>query len=295
LNEVYTEEEEIIVVKIIKKEVLTPQIKLMVIDAPRVARHAKAGQFVIVRINEEGERIPLTIADFDSEKGTVTIIFQEVGKSTIQLGELNEGDHITDFVGPLGKEIEEKNFGHVVCVGGGVGIAPIYPKAKALKKLGNRITSIIGARSSDLLFWEDRMQSVSDALYVTTDDGSYGEKGFVTSVLDRVIQKEKIDLVIAVGPLMMMKMVSLLTKKYELPTLVSLNPIMVDGTGMCGCCRVTVGKECKFTCVDGPVFDGHSVDYDELLARQRNYLEEEKRAVENWLMKKAEEGVHHAK
>jgi len=283
------------VVKIIKKEVLTPQIKLMVIDAPRVARHAKAGQFVIVRINEEGERIPLTIADFDSEKGTVTIIFQEVGKSTIQLGELNEGDHITDFVGPLGKEIEEKNFGHVVCVGGGVGIAPIYPKAKALKKLGNRITSIIGARSSDLLFWEDRMQSVSDALYVTTDDGSYGEKGFVTSVLDRVIQKEKIDLVIAVGPLMMMKMVSLLTKKYELPTLVSLNPIMVDGTGMCGCCRVTVGKECKFTCVDGPVFDGHSVDYDELLARQRNYLEEEKRAVENWLMKKAEEGVHHAK
>lgn len=295
MNEVYTEEEEIIVVKIIKKEVLTPQIKLMVIDAPRVARHAKAGQFVIVRINEEGERIPLTIADFDSEKGTVTIIFQEVGKSTIQLGELNEGDHITDFVGPLGKEIEEKNFGHVVCVGGGVGIAPIYPKAKALKKLGNRITSIIGARSSDLLFWEDRMQSVSDALYVTTDDGSYGEKGFVTSVLDRVIQKEKIDLVIAVGPLMMMKMVSLLTKKYELPTLVSLNPIMVDGTGMCGCCRVTVGKECKFTCVDGPVFDGHSVDYDELLARQRNYLEEEKRAVENWLMKKAEEGVHHAK
>jgi len=283
------------VVKIIKKEVLTPQIKLMVIDAPRVARHAKAGQFVIVRINEEGERIPLTIADFDSEKGTVTIIFQEVGKSTIQLGELNEGDHITDFVGPLGKEIEEKNFGHVVCVGGGVGIAPIYPKAKALKKLGNRITSIIGARSSDLLFWEDRMQSVSDALYVTTDDGSYGEKGFVTSVLDRVIQKEKIDLVIAVGPLMMMKMVSLLTKKYELPTLVSLNPIMVDGTGMCGCCRVTVGKECKFTCVDGPVFDGHSVDYDELLARQRNYLDEEKRAVENWLMKKAEEGVHHAK
>ncbi len=281
------------VVKILKKEVLTPQIKLMVIDAPRVARHAKAGQFVIIRIDEEGERIPLTIADFDQEKGTVTIIFQEVGKSTMQLGELDEGEFIADFVGPLGKEIEEKNFGQVVCVGGGVGIAPIYPKARALKMIGNHITSIIGARSSDLLFWEDRMQSVSDTLYVTTDDGSYGEKGFVTSVLDRVIQKEKIDLVIAVGPLMMMKMVSLLTKKYELPTLVSLNPIMVDGTGMCGCCRVTVGKECKFTCVDGPVFDGHSVDYDELLARQRNYLEEEKRAVENWLMKKAEEGVHH--
>jgi ferredoxin--NADP+ reductase len=295
LNKVYTEEEDKIVVKIIKKEVLTPQIKLMVIDAPRVAQHAKAGQFVIVRINEEGERIPLTIADFDPEKGTVTIIFQEVGKSTIQLGELDEGDYMADFVGPLGKEIEEKNFGHVVCVGGGVGIAPVYPKARALKMLDNRITSIIGARSSDLLFWEDRMQSVSDALYVTTDDGSYGEKGFVTSVLDRVIQKEKIDLVIAVGPLMMMKMVSLLTKKYELPTLVSLNPIMVDGTGMCGCCRVTVGKECKFTCVDGPVFDGHSVDYDELLARQRNYLEEEKRAVESWQMKKAEEGVHHVK
>ncbi|MBP8933792.1 MAG: sulfide/dihydroorotate dehydrogenase-like FAD/NAD-binding protein [Candidatus Atribacteria bacterium] len=280
-------------VKILKKEVLTPQIKLMVIDAPRVARHAKAGQFVIIRIDEEGERIPLTIADFDQEKGTVTIIFQEVGKSTMQLGELDEGEFIADFVGPLGKEIEEKNFGQVVCVGGGVGIAPIYPKARSLKMIGNHITSIIGARSSDLLFWEDRMQSVSDTLYVTTDDGSYGEKGFVTSVLDRVIQKEKIDLVIAVGPLMMMKMVSLLTKKYELPTLVSLNPIMVDGTGMCGCCRVTVGKECKFTCVDGPVFDGHSVDYDELLARQRNYLEEEKRAVENWLMKKAEEGVHH--
>ncbi len=263
------------VVKILKKEVLTPQIKLMVIDAPRVARHAKAGQFVIIRIDEEGERIPLTIADFDQEKGTVTIIFQEVGKSTMQLGELDEGEFIADFVGPLGKEIEEKNFGQVVCVGGGVGIAPIYPKARALKMIGNHITSIIGARSSDLLFWEDRMQSVSDTLYVTTDDGSYGEKGFVTSVLDRVIQKEKIDLVIAVGPLMMMKMVSLLTKKYELPTLVSLNPIMVDGTGMCGCCRVTVGKECKFTCVDGPIFDGFKVNFDDLMKKNAQYKEYE--------------------
>ena len=280
-------------VKILKKEVLTPQIKLMVIDAPRVARRAKAGQFVIIRISEEGERIPLTIADFDPEQGTVTIIFQEVGKSTMQLGELEEGDLIADFVGPLGKEIEEKYFGHVVCVGGGVGIAPVYPKARALKMHGNRITSIIGARTADLLFWEDMMQSVSDTLYVATDDGSYGEKGFVTAVLDRVIQKEKVDLVIAVGPLMMMKMVSVLTKKYNLPTLVSLNPIMVDGTGMCGCCRVTVGEQCKFTCVDGPVFDGHAVDYDELLARQRSYLEEEKRAVEAWQMKKTEEGAHH--
>ncbi|MCX6090122.1 MAG: sulfide/dihydroorotate dehydrogenase-like FAD/NAD-binding protein [Candidatus Atribacteria bacterium] len=280
--------------KILRKEILTPQIKLMVVHAPRVAHKAKAGQFVILRINEEGERIPLTIADFDPREGTITIIFQEVGKSTMQLGEREEGDDIQDFVGPLGKEIEEKKFGHVVCVGGGVGIAPVYPKARALKMLGNRVTSIIGSRTADLLFWEDMMGSVSDVLYVTTDDGTYGEKGFVTSVVERVLKSEGADLVIAVGPIMMMKMVSLLTKKFNVPTMVSLNPIMVDGTGMCGCCRVTVDHQCKFTCVDGPVFDGHLVDYDELLARQRNYLDEEKRATETWLMKKAEEEVRHA-
>ncbi len=275
--------------KILVKEVLTPQIKLMVVDVPRIARKAKPGQFVVVRFHEQGERIPLTIADFDPDAGTVTIIFQEVGKSTVHLGEMEEGDDILDFVGPLGREIEEKNFGHVVCVGGGVGIAPVYPKARALKMLGNFVTSIIGARTADLIFWEKEMRSVSDVLHVTTDDGTYGEKGFVTQVLENTLKKDTVDLVVAVGPLIMMKMVSLLTKKLGIPTLVSLNPIMVDGTGMCGCCRVTVGEKCKFTCVDGPVFDGHQVDYDELLARQRTYLDEEQRAMEVWRMKKAEE------
>lgn len=280
--------------KILEKQVLTPEIKLMVIDAPRVARKAKAGQFVILRINDQGERIPLTIADFDPEKGTVTIIFQEVGKTTMMLGEMEAGDTILDFVGPLGKEMEEKNFGHVVCVGGGVGIAPTFPKARALKEAGNRVTSIIGARTASMLFWEDKMREVSDKLYVTTDDGSYGEKGFVTTVLERVLEQEKVDLVIAVGPVMMMKMTSLLTKKHGVPTLVSLNPIMVDGTGMCGCCRVSVNGQCKFTCVDGPIFDGHAVDFDELLSRQRIYLEEEKRALEKYLATRAKEEAHYA-
>jgi len=277
------------VAQILVKEVLTPQIKLMVVEAPRVAKKAKPGQFVVIRFHEQGERIPLTIADYDPDAGTVTIIFQEVGKSTLHLGEMEEGDEILDFVGPLGREIEERQFGHVVCVGGGVGIAPIYPKARALSMLGNRVTSIIGARTADLIFWEREMRSVSDELHVTTDDGTYGEKGFVTQVLERVVKEEQVDLVVAVGPLIMMKMVSLLTKKFSIPTLVSLNPIMVDGTGMCGCCRVTVNKECKFTCVDGPVFDGHQVDYDELMARQRTYLDEEQRAMEIWRMKKVEE------
>lgn len=277
--------------KILKKEVLTPQIKLMVIDAPWVARKARPGQFVVLRINEQGERIPLTIADFDLQEETVTIIFQEVGKTTMVLGDLEEGDEILDFIGPLGKEIEEKYFGHVVCVGGGVGIAPTYPKARAFKEKGNRVTSIIGARSSNLLFWEEEMRRVSDELFVTTDDGTYGEKGFVTQILERVLNKDKVDLVVAVGPVIMMKMTSLLTEKYSIPTLVSLNPIMVDGTGMCGCCRVTVGGKCKFTCVDGPVFDGHQVDFDELMARQRIYLEEEKRALDAWLMETEKEGA----
>jgi len=282
------------VFKILEKQVLTPEIKLMVIDAPRVARKAKAGQFVILRINDQGERIPLTIADFDPKKGTVTIIFQEVGKTTMMLGEMEAGDTILDFVGPLGKEMEEKNFGHVVCVGGGVGIAPTFPKARALKEAGNKVTSIIGARTASMLFWEDKMREVSDKLYVTTDDGSYGEKGFVTTVLERVLEQEKVDLVIAVGPVMMMKMTSLLTKKHGVPTLVSLNPIMVDGTGMCGCCRVSVNGQCKFTCVDGPIFDGHAVDFDELLSRQRIYLEEEKRALEKYLATRAKEEAHYA-
>ncbi|MCX7667629.1 MAG: sulfide/dihydroorotate dehydrogenase-like FAD/NAD-binding protein [Atribacterota bacterium] len=275
--------------RIIRKETLAPQIKLMVVDAPWVARKAKAGQFVVLRITEKGERIPLTIADFDPVVGTVTIIFQEVGKSTMLLGTLEEGDEILDFVGPLGREIEEKNFGHVVCVGGGVGIAPTYPKAKALKEKGNYVTSIIGARTKTMLFWEDKMREVSDELFVTTDDGTYGEKGFVTQVLERILRNEKIDLVIGVGPVIMMKMVSVITKPHNVPTLVSLNPIMVDGTGMCGCCRVTVGGKCKFTCVDGPVFDGHKVNFDELLARQRIYLEEEQRALELWTSEKAKE------
>ncbi len=280
--------------KILEKQVLTPEIKLMVIEAPRVARKAKAGQFVILRINETGERIPLTIADFDAEKGTVTIIFQEVGKTTMMLGEMEAGDALLDFVGPLGKEMEEKYFGHVVCVGGGVGIAPTFPKARALKEAGNKVTSIIGARTASMLFWENKMREVSDRLYVTTDDGSYGEKGFVTTILERILEEEKVDLVVAIGPVMMMKMTSLLTRKYNVPTLVSLNPIMVDGTGMCGCCRVSVDGHCKFTCVDGPIFDGHAVDFDELLSRQRIYLEEEKRALEKYLVTRAKEEAHYA-
>jgi ferredoxin--NADP+ reductase len=269
--------------KILEREDLVPGIHLFKMAAPAVAQKARAGQFVVVRIDERGERIPLTIADWDKDKGTVTIVFMEVGATTARLGLLKKGDAIADFVGPLGVPAEIENYGTVVCVAGGVGAAPVAPVARALKQAGNKIITILGARSKDLLFWEDVLKSTSDRLIVTTDDGSYGRKGVVTEPLKEILESgEKIDRVVAIGPVVMMKFCSLTTAPFEVKTVVSLNPIMVDGTGMCGCCRVSVGGETKFACVDGPDFDGHKVDWDLLAARQRIYLGEEKCAYEEW-------------
>ena len=269
--------------KILEKEVLSDVVKLMVVEAPEVARKALAGQFVIIRIDESGERIPLTVADFSRDKGTVTIIFQEVGKSTMKLGTLEVGDKVVDLVGPLGLPSEIENLGTVLCVGGGVGIAPIYPIARALKDAGNTVLGIIGARSGNLLFWEDKMSEVCDELIVCTDDGSYGRMALVTQPMQEILSASAdVKRVWAIGPAIMMKFCARTTEPFGVPTIVSLNSIMVDGTGMCGACRVTVGGETKFVCVDGPEFDGHQVDWDLLLARQRIYLEEEKRATEHW-------------
>lgn len=256
----------------------------MEIAAPHVARKASAGQFVIVRIDQFGERIPLTIADYNREKGSITIIFQELGKSTIHLGKLNVGDSLSSFAGPLGHPTEIDNFGTVVCIGGGVGIAPIYPIARALKEAGNKVISIIGARTKELLFWEERMLSVSDELIVCTDDGSYGRKSLVTEPLKELLDAENnhIGKVWAIGPAVMMKFVTLTTMPYNIPTIVSLNTIMIDGTGMCGGCRVLLEEGAQFVCVDGPEFDGHKVDWDNLLSRLSFYKEEEKQAVEHY-------------
>jgi len=268
------------VYKILEKQDLAESLKLFVIDAPKVAQKAQAGQFIILRVNEKGERIPLTIADFDREKGTVTIVFQEVGKSTKLLGAQRAGDTIQNFVGPLGNPSHIQKYGRVVCVGGGMGIAPVHPIARALKEAGNEVIGIIGARTKELLFWEEKMRKACSELLITTDDGSYARKGFVTDVLREVIEKRgNVDLVIAIGPLPMMKFVSLLTKEYGIKTIVSLNSIMVDGTGMCGACRVTVGGETKFTCVDGPEFDGHQVDFEEMGRRARIFYDEEQQAL----------------
>jgi len=272
------------VYRILEKEVLSDVNKLMVVEAPEVARKAKAGQFVIVRIDERGERIPLTVADFDCEDGTVTIIFQEVGKSTMKLGALEAGDAVADFVGPLGNPTEIEDYGAVLCVGGGVGIAPVYPIARALKEAGNTVLGIIGARTRDLLFWEEKMRSVCDELIVCTDDGTYGRMALVTQPMQEILSaRDDVGRVWAIGPAIMMKFCARTTKPFDVPTIVSLNSIMVDGTGMCGACRVLVGAETKFVCVDGPEFDGHLVDWDLLLARQRIYLAEEKRAKEAWV------------
>ncbi len=259
--------------KILKKETLSEQVKLMVIDAPLVARKAQPGQFIILRINEQGERIPLTIADFDADAGTVTIIFQEVGKTTIHLGTLSEGDSLLDFVGPLGKPSHfESGIKKAAVIGGGLGTAIAYPQAKKLHSLGVSVTSITGFRNKDLIILEKEIGAVSDKLLVMTDDGSNGHKGFVTDALKSEIEAgEKFDLVIAIGPLIMMKFVSKLTKEYGIKTIISMNPIMIDGTGMCGGCRVTVGGKTQFACVDGPDFDGHEVDFDEAMRRQNMY------------------------
>ena len=268
-------------VKILKTEELAPDIKLMELEAPLITQKVQPGQFVVLRIYEEGERIPLTIADTDKEKGILKIVFQEVGKSTKLLGTLKAGDEIVDLIGPLGRATKIEKFGTVVCIGGGVGTPEIYPVAKALRQADNKVISIIGARSKNLLIMEKEMRDASDELYITTDDGTYGHKGFVTDELKRIIDRgTKIDHVLAVGPVVMMKAVSKLTQPYNIPTLVSLNPIMLDATGMCGVCRVEVGGETKFACVDGPEFDGHKVDFDLLIARQRIYLKEEKESME---------------
>lgn len=268
--------------KILRKEVLSDVVKLMDIHAPHISRRAQAGQFVIVRIDEFGERIPLTIADFDRKKETITIIFQELGKSTIQLGKLNEGDSVASFAGPLGHPTEIENFGTVICMGGGVGVAPIYPIARALKEAGNTVISIIGARNKSLLFWEEKMRAVSDELIVCTDDGSLGRKALVTEPLKEILDdaSRKVAKVWAIGPAIMMKFVTLATKPYNVPTIVSLNTIMIDGTGMCGGCRVLLEDGAQFVCVDGPEFDGHKVDWENLLSRLSFYKDEEKKAVE---------------
>ncbi len=260
---------------ILEKQDLTPVIHLWKIRAPRVARKANAGQFIILRHGEEGERIPLTIADWDREAGTVTVVFMEVGATTEKLAALKAGDAIDDFVGPLGKPTEIDRYGDVVCVAGGFAIATIVPIARELKAAGNRVVSIMGFRSKDLVFWEDKLGEFSDDLIVATDDGSYGRKGLVTEPLKEVLETQKVDRVIAIGPTVMMKFASLTSKPFGVPTVVSLNPIMVDGTGMCGACRVEVGGETRLACVDGPDFDGHTVDWDLLLSRQRAYVDPE--------------------
>lgn len=264
--------------KILKKEVLNPTVTKMVIDAPNVAKRAKAGQFIILRVHDEGERIPLTIADSNSESGEVTIIYQVVGKTTMMLNAMEEGQSLADFVGPLGQPSEIE--GEKVCViGGGVGCAIAYPTAKAFHNAGSDVTTIVGFRNKDLVILEDEFKEVSDHYYLMSDDGSVGEKGLVTNKLEQLIESgEKFDKVIAIGPIIMMKFVCQVTKKYDIPTIVSMNPIMIDGTGMCGGCRLKVGDEIKFACVDGPDFDGHLVDFDEAMSRNRAYGDFEKHA-----------------
>ena len=268
--------------RIVKKTVLNEQVVRMDIDAPRIAKKAEPGQFIIFRIDEQGERIPLTIADFDRDAGTVTIIFQIVGASTMRLAEMNEGDSLLDFVGPLGVPTHLEGYKKVAVIGGGLGTAIAYPQAKKLSELGAEVHMITGFRNKDLIILEDECKKVSKKAIVATDDGSNGTKGFVTDVLKSLIEEgNQYDLVIAIGPLVMMKFVSLLTKEYGIKTLVSMNPIMIDGTGMCGGCRVTVGGKTKFACVDGPDFDGHEVDFDSAILRQQTFKKYEKQAVEN--------------
>ncbi|WP_300790107.1 bifunctional dihydroorotate dehydrogenase B NAD binding subunit/NADPH-dependent glutamate synthase [uncultured Bacteroides sp.] len=253
--------------KIISKEHFSEKVFKLVIEAPLIAKSRKAGHFVIVRVGEKGERMPLTIAEADPVKGTITLVVQKVGLSSTRLCELNEGDYITDVVGPLGKATHIENFGTVVCAGGGVGVAPMLPIVQALKAAGNKVITVLAGRSKELIILENEMRASSDEVIIMTDDGSYGKKGLVTEGIEEVIKREKVDKCFAIGPAIMMKFVCLLTKKYEIPTDVSLNTIMVDGTGMCGACRITVGGKTKFVCVDGPEFDGHQVDFDEMLKR----------------------------
>lgn len=260
--------------KILKKEILNPTVTKMVIDAPLIAKKAEPGQFIIFRATEDGERVPLTIADYDREQGSITIIFQIVGGATMELNNLNEGDSLVDFVGPLGRKSEIEGLKKVAVVGGGVGCAIAYPVAKKLHELGTEVHSIVGFRNKDLVILENEFNAVSDKLTIMTDDGSHGEKGLVTAALEKLINDgNQYDEVIAIGPLVMMKFVCAVTKKYNIKTTVSMNPIMIDGTGMCGGCRLTVGGKTKFACVDGPDFDGHLVDFDESMKRGSMYKE----------------------
>ena len=271
-----------------REEMAEGTVILNEIEAPRIAAKAKPGQFVILKANEEGERIPLTMAETNPDNGTITIIYMVVGKSTALFKTLQVGEAYQDVIGPLGKPTDVEKVGNVVCVGGGTGIAVMHPITRALKDAGNHVTAILGARSKDLLILEEKMRAASHELLITTDDGSYGRKGFVTDALKDVLDKKDTQLVVAIGPVPMMKFVSKLTAEYQVKTIVSLNPIMVDGTGMCGGCRVTIGGKTKFACVDGPEFDGHRVDYDELMLRLQAYCEDEKRCFEDYCMLKPE-------
>ncbi len=268
--------------KVIYKKQLNPEITLLEFEAADVARAANPGQFVIFRIDEEGERFPLTVYDFNRGKGTIKVVCQAVGVSTRKLCALKEGDSVIDIAGPLGHATKTKDIGKVICIGGGVGTAEAYPIAKAMKASGNDVTVIIGFRTKALVICEDEIKKFCEKVHVTTDDGSYGRKGFVTDVLRELLEQEKYDLVFAIGPIIMMKKVSELTKTKSVKTLVSLNSIMIDGTGMCGGCRVQYSNETKFTCVDGPEFDGHLVDFEDLAKRQGRYLEKETLAAEHY-------------
>jgi ferredoxin/flavodoxin---NADP+ reductase len=262
------------------KRKLCPDVALLRVKAPLIAQKARPGQFVMVRLNEQGERIPLTIAASDKAEGTITLIFKEIGKTTAEMGRLGEGDSLLNVAGPLGKPSEIRKYGTVVCIGGGIGSAPVYPIAKALKEAGNELIIIMGARTKDYVILEREMRALGGELHITTDDGSGGRKGFVSDVLKEMLEGgRRVDLAVAIGPVMMMKIVSEVTRPYGIRTLVSLNPIMVDGTGMCGGCRVTVGGETKFACVDGPEFDGHKVDFDNLILRNRRFERHECRAL----------------
>lgn len=269
--------------QIIQKEQFSENVVKLVVEAPRIARSRKPGHFVILRIDEQGERVPLTIAEADEKAGTITLVVQKVGVTSTRLCEMNPGDSILDMVGPLGRATKIHKVGTILACGGGVGIAPLLPIVEGFKKAGNRVVTVLAARSKDLIILEKEVHQWSDEVIVMTDDGSYGKKGLVTQGAEEVILREKVDECVAIGPAVMMKFTSLLTKKYDIPTQASLNSIMVDGTGMCGACRVSVGGQTKFTCVDGPEFDAHQIDFDELLVRLGGYKSEELEAWERHL------------
>lgn len=262
--------------KIVEKRHFSEKVVELIVEAPLIARSRRAGHFVIVRADEHGERIPLTIADADKDKGTITLVVQAVGKSSQKICSKEAGEYLHDVVGPLGQATHIEKVGTVVCCGGGVGVAPLLPIIRAMKAAGNRVVSVLAGRTKDLIILEDEVRASSDEVVIMTDDGSYGNKGLVTNGVEDVINREKVDLVVTIGPAIMMKFVALLTKKYEILTMCSLNTIMVDGTGMCGACRVTVGGKTKFVCIDGPEFDAHQVDFDEMLMRLHSYDDENK-------------------